>query len=215
MSTRGLSSTYVSSSVKLVNLAYAVYMNFASGSIRAWTGLNPIYLDDDYGGGTYSPVGQFGVVGDANETTEISAKTLNLTLTGVPSNLLYTVFTDPYRGRNMCLYALFFNSDYTNFEKTILMRGWMDQITINETGDNASLTLACENRMVQFQRALELRYTDVQQQKLYPGDIGLSFLSQCVASDWYWGQAVPTTQILTLVGGNSAGSGVWRPVAEQ
>ena len=60
-----------------------VDLDFTSGPFRAWTGLGPL----DWAGLTFEGVGSLGAVGDVEETTELRAVRLTLTLSPVPQEV--------------------------------------------------------------------------------------------------------------------------------
>jgi len=192
MSRGGLTDTYVTSSAGTVNISYAVYLDFSSGASRVWSGLNDITITDDFGGGTYSGLGGLGNISQVVETTEVSAKGVELTLSGIDSNILSLALTDQYRGREMAIYALFHNDDFSAYEQTTIFRGRMNQMKIQEGEDSSTISMTCESRLILLERPKERHYTNEDQTRLYPGDLGLEYLSTMVATDIYWGSASPS-----------------------
>ncbi len=53
MSRSGISSTYVSSSVTLIQPYLAAYMDFSGSAVRLWTGTYSQSFNDDFEGGEY------------------------------------------------------------------------------------------------------------------------------------------------------------------
>ena len=71
----------------------------------------------------------------------------------------------------------------------------MDVMSINDDGQEASIIMSAENRLVDFRRPREVRYTHEEQQNLYPpgpgtpGDLGLEFVNAIQEKQVYWGNA--------------------------
>src|SRR5574343_874461 len=144
----GITSTYVSSSVATVNVRYFVCLDFKpTGSEdahrRLWSGLGTASFDDFTGTGkSYYGIGALGSITAVSETTDIAAKGIELTLTGVPSDFLYLALSTGscYRGRTAAVYLGLFDGG-TMVQSTILFRGRMDVMTIEEGAETSTITL--------------------------------------------------------------------------
>ena len=191
MSRTGVSATYVSSSVVLVQPYIAAYMDFSGSAVRVWTGNTSKSLSDDFGGGNYLGVGTFGGVSAVTETTEVSAKGIDLTLSGIPNEYVSLALSDNYRGRQVAVYLLLFNTAMTSYEQITMFRGRMNQISINESGETSTLIVSCENRLIELNRTTDVRYTDEAQKELYPTDTGLQFVAAMANKSIYWGNSAP------------------------
>ena len=120
---RELTSTYVTSSVAVVRPHVAVYLDFSGSAVRLWSGLEAKTLNDNFGSGSYSAVGSLGNISAITETTDVSAKGIELVLSGVPSENIALALNNPCRGRTMAIYLLLFNDTYTAYEQTMIYRG--------------------------------------------------------------------------------------------
>jgi hypothetical protein len=49
--------------------------------------------------------------------------------------------------------------------------------------------MTAENKLVDFRRPREVRYTHQEQQNLYPADLGLEFVNAIQEKQIYWGNA--------------------------
>lgn len=214
---RGLSPTYVSSSVGLVQPYLAAYMDFASGSnnvsvpVRLWTGNYDKNIPDDFSGDqTYTGVGTFGGISAISETTEVAAKNFEISLSGIDTTYVSLSMESAYRGRTVAVYLLLFNTDLSSYEKIMIFRGRMDQMTIDENGETSTIKLQCESRLVDMNRQRDIRYTDEAQRNLEaqygvtpanPVDLGLEFVAGMANKSIYWGNSAPASV------GNSGGAG--------
>jgi hypothetical protein len=62
-------------------------------------------------------------------------------------------------------------------------------MSINDDGQNATIIMSAENRLVDFRRPREVRYTHEEQTNLHPGDLGLEFVTAIQEKQVYWGNA--------------------------
>ena len=200
MSRDNISQTFVSSSVGLLQPEFAVYMDFGpSGSeaapapVRLWTGIESMTLTDISGSGTYIGVGSLGTISAVQETTEVSAKNLDITLTGVPTTYVSVAMRNRYRGRAVAVYLLLYNADRSSRESTMIFRGRMDQMVIQDEETTSTVTVKCESRLVDLNRSRIRRYTNEYQQSVYPNDNGLEFISGMGNVVIYWGQNNPSS----------------------
>ena len=56
-----------------------------------------------------------------------------------------------------------------------------------EVGEKATITLTGESRLIDFFRPRISRYTDAEQQALYPGDLGLQYVNDLQEASVPWG----------------------------
>lgn len=204
----GIDSTYVSASVSVIRPEYLAFIDFAPSasvtqSVRLWSGLeNRIFSDcSSVGSGSYIGVGTLGAISAVSETSEVAAKSLELTLSGIPTEYLYLAFNNSYRGRTVAVYLLLYNESKSSYQQTMIFRGRADQMIINEGGDTSNIVMKCESRLVDLNRAREKRYTDEYQKSIYPNDTGLEFMAG-MTKDIYWGLTAPVSTIATNGGGD-------------
>ena len=200
---RDLTPTYVTSSVALVQPYLAAYMDFSGSAVRVWTGNQSKSFSDDFGGGDYLGVGTFGGISAITETTEVAAKGMDLSLSGIPTDYISLALTDNYRGRTVAVYLVLFNEAFSAYEKIMIFRGRMDQMIIEETGESSTIKLKCESRLIDLNRQRDIRYTDEAQKLLYPNDKGLEFVASMANKSIYWGNSAPGSAINSGAGGDT------------
>ena len=165
---------------------YAVRLNFDSGSQYLWTGIGSITIDSN----TYTGLGHFLEISQIQESQDISAKNLSLTLSGIPSNLLALALTDPYQGRTCTVYLGFmtsWESPDTNPDTIKVFHGYMDQLNINEGPEVSTIVMNIENRLIDLQRAKVRRYTSQNQQIRFPNDKAFDFVESMQDQQLVWG----------------------------
>jgi hypothetical protein len=161
----------------------------------------PVYLWTGYGTLTYNGVGYLGLgnlgtVSQVDETTDLAARGITLQLSGVPSALVSLALTENYQGRACSiLFGALSPTAGLIASPVTVFSGKMDVMQITDDGSSAQITMTAENRLVDFRRSREVRYTDEEQQTLYSGDVGLEFVPAIQNKAIYWGNANPTNPI--------------------
>ena len=79
---------------------YAVELGFAEGEVRFWTGYGDIVV----GGDTYTGLGNLLDISYVEETSDLSARGVTLTLSGIPSSLVSLALSSQYQGRKATLF---------------------------------------------------------------------------------------------------------------
>lgn len=141
-------------------------IDFASGVIRVHDGAGSL----SFGGNTYSGIGRFGGVDIIDESVDIVARGIKLTLSGVDSVFITPAMTEVYQNRPVTLYLGFINQATGAFIDTpeTIWEGRMNQMTFNIDKGSAVIELTCEHRLRREPRVA--RYTNQDQQVVHSGD---------------------------------------------
>jgi hypothetical protein len=160
-------------------------LDFPSGYVRVCSGVGTI----TWGGNDWLGVGTFGDVSGLTESAELQRKTVTYTLRGVPNDLVSIVLDDNYQGRPDKVYLGFYNRTTYQLIATpeLLHAGLMDVSKISE-GKTCTITVTSESRIASWSRPVVRRYTDTEQQRRFPGDKGLEFISQAAEKEIVWGR---------------------------
>jgi len=186
---------------------FAVELIFDTpNTLRLWTGLGTLL----YQGQEWYGTGNLLDVSTVEETVQMAAKGITLTLSGVPSEIISLALQQPYQGRICNLYfGMFTNSDILqedgayvlleNGEKlqleiiqtglTEIFTGYMDQMNIEEGPESGTIQLNAENKLVDLERPRVARFTSEYQKTLYPLDRGLEFVESIQDLKLTWGRA--------------------------
>jgi hypothetical protein len=168
-----------------VRPAFFVHCNFDSGALNLWTGMGSIIV----GGRTYTGVGTLLDISGIEESTDLSAKGIKVTLSGVLSSLVLIARDEDYQGRALeVLFGAINSTGSLVSDPFIMFSGFMDTMTINDGGETATITLTVENRLIEFDRTSVRRYTSEDQQIEYPGDLGLEFVADLEEKEIVWGR---------------------------
>jgi hypothetical protein len=160
-----------------------------STPVRLWSGYGTITV----GAVTYQGIGTLGTISPVEETTDLSARGINFQLSGIPSAYVSLALTENYQGKACSV--LFGALDATGAivaSPVTIFAGRMDVMSVNDDGQEASIIMTAENKLVDFRRPRETRYTHEEQQNLYPvspPDLGLEFVNAIQEKQIYWGNA--------------------------
>jgi hypothetical protein len=194
----------------IVEPFFAVEMLFDSNLVRMWTGVGTLVLDD---GTEWIGSGSLLNISTIEETQDMSVKGANISLSGIPSELLSLALTEPYQGRVCNIYFGTFsplpvekllqeNGSYILLQDgsrinlteagskvfNLLFSGYMDQMNIVEASDTATIEMLVENKLIDLERARVARFTSGYQKSLYPNDKGLDFIEDLQDKKIPWGR---------------------------
>jgi len=187
-----------------------VEAEFDSGTTRMWSGVGDLVWDSK----TWTGGGSLLNVSSIEETTEFKAIGTRVSLSGIPSELLSIALQEDYQGRTLRVYLGAFEVDYafltqengsyilkedSDFisvftdqdivaEPIVIFSGRMDIMTIGEAGNTSSIEVTVENRLIDFERTRERRYTSEDQKIDYPSDKGFEFVSSIQDTEIVWGK---------------------------
>ena len=132
-----------------IEVFYAVDLAFDSGNMRLWTG----YGDKTINSQTYTGTGNLLTIDGLEEASDLSARGTTLTLSGLDSTIVSYALTEEYQGRLVTIYW------GVGSETVEVFSGYMDKMTIQDAGDNATIGLSVESRLITLERANVRRYT--------------------------------------------------------
>tara|TARA_R110000744_G_scaffold87119_1_gene170210 strand:+ start:2078 stop:2710 length:633 start_codon:yes stop_codon:yes gene_type:complete len=205
---RDLSLTTIENiNAPVVEPFFAVEMLFDSNLVRMWTGLGTLVIAD---GTEWIGSGNLLNISTIEETQDMSVKGANISLSGIPSELLSLALTEPYQGRVCNIYFGTFSTSGSILQETgdyillqdgskvnletgeagfnMLFSGYMDQMNIVEASDTATIEMLVENKLIDLERARVARFTSGYQKSLYPNDKGLDFIEDLQDKKIPWGR---------------------------
>lgn len=165
-------------------ICIAVDMDFPSGHLRLHDGCGSLTIN----GNTYEGTGKVLLAGAIEESVDVIAKPITLTLSGVDADLITIARAGGYQGRAITIYLAIFSLETGNLIDTpeIAWEGRMDTITIRLGQGEASLTLNCEHRLRREPRIA--RYTNQDQQLAYSGDRFFDLVPKIQGFKSKWGE---------------------------
>lgn len=163
---------------------------FDSGDLLLWTGVGSITYNSD----SYTGAGGMINVSPITESVNTQANGVEFALRGIPNDLIALALSEQYQGRFItCWFACLDTSGAIVSSPYQLFKGRMDVLEILEAGETSTLTMRCENLLIDLQRIKVRRYTDEDQKALYAGDRGCEFVTQLQDRELIWGTATPKT----------------------
>lgn len=166
-----------------VPMVVFVEMDFPSGFLR----INNSAQSFDWNGYSWLGIGSLGSIDQITESSDMAANGIALSISGIPSENVALALGQKYQGRSCKVWFALLDSSYQVIADPIGSFNYrMDTMDI-ELGETATIRVSAESRLVDWERANVTRYTDEEQQKLYPGDLGLQFVPQMAEKELRWG----------------------------
>ena len=150
--TSGLAAAALAARVAPILLVELV---FDSATTRVWSG----YGDLTWGARTFTGAGTLGAVSPVEEATELRATGVDLTLSGIPSDVLSLALSEPYQGRLATIWLGAMNPDTFALiaDPYQIFAGRMDVMTVSDSGDTGKVTISVESRLIDLERSSERR----------------------------------------------------------
>ena len=171
--------------------AIFVQATLASGTLYLWSGMG----STTWNGRTWQGVGSLLTISTVEEKSTVAAAGLVVTLSGINPTLLANVLGEfNVSGPVKVFLGAFSSPGVLIADPITLWSGNLDQPTIDVGGETASISIACESRLLEMNVPVDRRYTDQDQQLDHPGDLAFSFVNSIQDQPVYWGQT-PSTSI--------------------
>lgn len=184
---RSLDSAIASASLApVVRFLYMVRIDFDSGTVAWHSGFG----DYVYDGITYTGTGSLCGISEVTEEPGVKSNSITLTISGVKPEVVALALGAKYINRRCWVYLQCLDEQDRPITATpyLLFRGSLDNIE-GVKGNAASFKISVKSRLADWERPRKLRYTDADQQKLYPGDKGMEFIPQLSERILVWPKA--------------------------
>lgn len=183
--TRPITPAAEAESLKLgKDVALFAELEFDPATLRLWTGIGPIA----WNGQTWQGVGVMGRIGGVNETMEIRAAGATMELSGLNSDLLAAGLNEHYQNRPARVWLAFLDAGgQVIADPVLIFANRMDVMEVDDQGDTSTIRLTTINNLIDLRRARAWRYTDQDQQQLFPGDTSLRFVARLQNKEIVWG----------------------------
>lgn len=159
---------------------------FSGGTLRLWTGVG----DLSWNGYTWTGAGNLLGISEVQETADVRATGLAVSLSGMPSTLLSTVLQNARHGYTGTVWFAFFTAAGALIaDPAIAFKGRLDVPSFEERGDGCTIVVNYESRLIDLDRARDRRYTHEDQQIDYPGDLGFEYVPAIQDAQINWGIA--------------------------
>jgi hypothetical protein len=191
---RAMSSAMLAAiTAPVVPIAIFAELTFGSGPVYLWSGMGPII----WNGQTWQGVGSLGRVSVVDEGSQVEARGIELELSGFDSTLVPLVMDEFVLMQPAYVYVGCFNAGALIDSPLVAFAGRMDASHIQIHGLTASLTISCESLFVDMNVAVNRRYTADDQNRDWPGDLGMNFVWPIQEKGLYWGTAPSGTNVMS------------------
>lgn len=144
-------------------------LEFDSGNLNLWTGWGDLVWNST----TFTGAGDLLKLTKIVETAQIKAAGMEFQLSGQNDQLIELAQNEEYQDRPVSIwFGVIAESVGLVPDPYLVLKGFMDVMTIEDMGSSANFILSCENRLVDLERAREYRYTPEDQAIFYPGGQG-------------------------------------------
>ena len=125
---------------------------------------SPLYLhtglgDLTIGSVTYVGTGSLMQISDVSEGSDISARGINVQISGISTDILAVALSLPYRGRVFRLKMGMLDANDTTSSLSTIFVGYMDRMDLAEGSETSVMTLAAESKLINLERPRIRRYT--------------------------------------------------------
>lgn len=159
--------------------------SFSGGTVRLWTGLGSV----SWNGQTWLGAGSLLGMSSIQETTEVRAAGLTISLSGMPGSLISLALSQARQGAAGLVYLGFLDSSGAIIaDPTLAFSGRLDVPEIVDSGDTCTITISYESRLIDLERARERRYTQEDQRLDYPDDDGFNQVPGLQDAVILWGR---------------------------
>ena len=175
-----------------VRPVFLVKMEFDSGEaieeLHVWNGNGNL----TYSGDTYTGLGDLLSISEIQESSEIQATGITVSLTGAKTSLVALAKDQEYQGRPLTLYFGAFDAAGDLIaDPMVVFSGLMDVMSITEAGEYSTINIAVESRLIALEQTRIRRYTDQDQKIDHPTDKGFEFVTSIVEKEIFWGRPTP------------------------
>lgn len=161
-----------------------VKIEFSSGTVALNSSNWPFVVD----GTTYSGAAGLGSISAiADQGGELPGVSLELGWVDSSSITAALDATDVVQGSAVTIKTLLLDS--TTYAQVGTLTDWIgyaDTMTISEGGEKCAVSLACESKGVDLIRGTPSTYNDADQQAIYPGDLGMAYVTSQTDNPVVW-----------------------------
>ena len=154
------------------------------GPLRMWTGIGDRTISVQGSNQVFTGTGSLLTIGDLEEVGDLSAKSVDLTLSGIPVSIVSLALQEPYQRRVMRLYL----GEQSDSSVVEIFSGKMDKMTIVDEADSSTINLTVESKLIELERPSGWRYTNENHQSRYDGDTFFSYVQSMQDQTLIWGK---------------------------
>jgi len=165
---------------------FAVQAEFDNDVLRVNTTAGDVVFD----GNTYQGVGTLLSMSAFEDTAELKSAGLTIGLSGLDPSILSHSLTNDYHNRPITVFTGFLDGGGENAGAVMTsFKGRMTSMQITEDPNGANtITVNCENRLVDLKRPCNLRYLKESQKLIDSTDTGFNRMERIQTAEILWGK---------------------------
>jgi len=165
---------------------FAVQAEFDNDVLRVNTTAGDVIFD----GNTYQGVGTLLTMSAFEDTAEMKSSGLTIGLSGLDPAILSHSLTNDYHNRPITVFTGFLDGGGENAGAVMTsFKGRMTSMQITEDPNGANtITVNCENRLVDLKRPCNLRYLKESQKLIDSTDTGFNRMEVIQTAEILWGK---------------------------
>lgn len=172
---------------KVLRPALFLEGEFATGTLRLWTGIGQI----PWNGQTWTGAGNLIAISAIQESADIEATGFTVSLSGQPSASISLALQSCRQGKPCKIWLGMLDAAGAVIADPYLLRqGRLDVPSVEDSGNECVISIAYEDRLVDLERARERRYTSGDQAIDWPLDLGFAFVPSLQSAVDVWGRPV-------------------------
>lgn len=168
-----------------------VFFNFLTTPYRLRQGFGNLRTND---GHDWSGLGEFGQISDIESSIAGSAPQVTFALSGVDAGLISKSLdsSNEVKGRSVTVYFQFFDENFQLLDNPYAVWvGIMDVMRVKQNASTCSIELTAETIFTNRSHPPLGTLSDRDQQRLRPGDTGLSLMPEMVSKSVTWPYIAP------------------------
>lgn len=165
--------------------AIFVQIQFTSGISYIWSGVGSV----QWNGQTWLGVGAFGNISAIEESSNIQANGVTLSLSGIDSTLIAKALNELRQNYPVQMWFGAIDGGNVVADPWNCFSGRIDVPTVDEGAQTSTISINVESRLIDLQRSRERRYTDQDQQGEFPGDLGFQYVPALQDFSGVWGKS--------------------------
>jgi hypothetical protein len=160
-----------------------VMLTFATSTAYLWSGQGSVVWNNQ----TWTSLGPLLNISTLESGTTVEARGVTVTLSGLDPVLLPACMNEFCLGLPAAIYLGVFVDGELLPNVITSWYGRMGQPTITLTAETAMIAINCESRLIDLNIASDRRYTQEDQSRYYPGDLGFSFVTEIQERTLFFG----------------------------
>jgi hypothetical protein len=173
-------------SAKSVQIIFMFEGNFLTSHLYLWTGTGELSC----AGKIYQGAGELLGISPVRESGDLQALGITVSLAGMDETVISAAFNELRQGQLCNVYVApyaFQPSPVMLANPYCFFSGRVDVPIIDDSAETAVVSLALENRLIDFERERVRFYDSLTQNTYFPGDKGFDYVAALQDQKIFWG----------------------------